>query len=271
MEEMCKIHTYIGLIQYQSIIYLLKVTLKAAVKGWTKGLEEGACYSSLELEPCANLKSEIDRVEYARYILTGYIFEEGEASLDCGNRTMFAVPPSLGVSKKTGENFYNTLDDQGMIKFGFEYINSLKISTDKFMIDKMKIVLNMVRKDRLRMTFHTGTVSPDNMALLNEIRGLNPYTIDWSNLPDYFSKKEFLRMAQSSSGEETVHYMHLMNWYVRVKGSFILDYPNRQIKGIIKGAYDAWIQVHSMTLRSEPVYRYLPTQLFQNNLFYLLC
>ena len=42
-----------------------------------------------QYEPVANFKHEIDRVDYVRYLFTGFMFEIEERSLSCGNRTMF--------------------------------------------------------------------------------------------------------------------------------------------------------------------------------------
>jgi len=231
-----------------------KVTLKAAVDGWTQGLQESIVKP---YTPCANLRSEVDRVEYARYILTGYIFEEDEPSLVCGNRTMFSVPLSMGVSKTPDENFFYTLDIQGMANHGFEYVDSLKVSTDKFMMTKMDMVKEMIKQRKLKLTFETDVVTPDNTALLTKIKSLDPYTVDWSNLGDYVSKEKLLLMAQRCSGEETVHNLHLMNWFTRIVGTFILDYPKEMMKGIVEEHYKRWIDYHSMMLQMNPLYRTL--------------
>ena len=76
------------------------VTVKNACSEWFKGVENSIVS---DFKPCANFRHEIDRVEYARYLFTGYIFVEKETSLVCGNRTMFAIPEHLGTSKVVGE------------------------------------------------------------------------------------------------------------------------------------------------------------------------
>ena len=68
--------------------------------------------------PVANLKHEIDRVDYLRYFFTGCIFEVEERNLSCGNRTMFSIPTNLGVTKIIDENFYFMFDLNGdMLKY----------------------------------------------------------------------------------------------------------------------------------------------------------
>eukprot|EP00798_Chlamydomonas_sp_ICE-L_P029351 gene29351-12437_t len=42
-----------------------------------------------------------------------------------------------------------------------------------------------------------------------EIRQLKPWTVSWSNVPDYVDTAAFHRMARQLSGaEDTVHYAH---------------------------------------------------------------
>ena len=45
-------------------------------------------------EGCANFEQEVDRIEYARYLFTGFIFVE-ENKLNQGNVTMFSLPDGL--------------------------------------------------------------------------------------------------------------------------------------------------------------------------------
>ena len=69
-----------------------------------------------------------------------------------------------------------------------------------------------------------GTVDPSATATLSAIRDLQPYTISWSNVPDYIATAEFHKMARAvSADEDTVHFMHSMNWVKDVKGAFHVD------------------------------------------------
>ena len=57
------------------------VTLETAMQNWFQ-----PSWAPLRFEPCANFKHKIDRLDYTRYIFTGYIFEENEKKLSHGNR-----------------------------------------------------------------------------------------------------------------------------------------------------------------------------------------
>ena len=143
--------------------------------------------------PVANFKHEIDRVDYIRYFFTGCIFEVEERNLSCGNRTMFSIPTNLGVTKIIDENFYFMFDLNGD---KLKYKDSLKISVDKFMLRKMELLKTMVGAEKLEMTFELGFVSRENSELIKKIQKMNPYTIDWSNIPDYLTKEDFLSIAK---------------------------------------------------------------------------
>ena len=78
-----------------------------------------------------NLKKECDRVDYARYLLTGTIFAD-EIQVKHGNVTMFCIPENLGVSKVDDENFFNSFN---FFHPEFSYKGSLMKSVERFMMD----------------------------------------------------------------------------------------------------------------------------------------
>ena len=110
---------------------------------WAMGVEGVRIF-----RPCANLRYETDRIDYARYLFTGYIFEESEESLTTGNRTMFAIPMGPSYWKYTSENFYFILDILKSEALGFVYTGSLKRSTDKFMVQQMEKLRGMVNTEQ---------------------------------------------------------------------------------------------------------------------------
>jgi hypothetical protein len=56
-------------------------------------------------------------------------------------------------------------------------------------------------------------VEPGAAATIAAIRSLQPYTMSWSNVPDYMEPAAFHRLARAVSDEVagTVHFMHSMN------------------------------------------------------------
>ena len=82
----------------------------------------------------------------------------------------------------------------------------------------------LVVRGRVVCTLKTKFVVPDDFDFAREIKQLQPYVIDWSNLPDYFKRAPFIRFSRKCSNSETVHAMHFMNWVYSVFGSVHTDW-----------------------------------------------
>ena len=108
-------------------------------------------------------------------------------------KSVLSIPSDFKVTKITDENFYYMFD---LNANKLKYVNSLKISVDKFMMEKMNMLKKMVCEEKLEMTFEQEFVSKSNSGLNKKIRKMNPYTIDWSNIPDYLMKEDFLAIAK---------------------------------------------------------------------------
>ena len=52
------------------------------------------------------------------------------------------------------------------------------------------------------------------------------------------------------SGDETVHYMHFMNWTTQVPGTFIGDHDRSQLKEILQTTIKHWSNRHDYFLVS---------------------
>ena len=104
-----------------------------------------------------------------------------------------SIPTDFKVTKVPDENFYYMFDlNSNMLK----YVDSLKLSVDMLMMEKMDMLKKMVCDEKLEMTFEQEFVSKTNSRLNKKIQKMNPYTIDWSNIPDYLLKEDFLAIAK---------------------------------------------------------------------------
>ena len=97
-------------------------------------------------------------------------------------------------------------------------------SIEKRFIDNLSRLKKNIIEDQIRISASVATISPTNRATLDEIRKLEAATIDWSNLPDYLTTKDFFSAARLCSVEGTKHSFHLMNWSNRVFGTNLVDY-----------------------------------------------
>ena len=60
----------------------------------------------------------------------------------------------------------------------------------------------------------------DDALLVESIRELEPYFIEWSNVPDYLEKNLFIKLDRSMSTEHTIHCVTFINWVDYVSSQF---------------------------------------------------
>jgi hypothetical protein len=81
-------------------------------------------------------------------------------------------------------------------------------------LKKLKELRKKINYDLISCKYFVGHVSLDDKdkQTLDMIKGLKPFQIDWSNIADYFTNKDFIKMVKKCSVEETAHVAHFMNW-----------------------------------------------------------
>ena len=201
-----------------------KATIKeeTSLKEWNLG-RGNAAFTNIPL-----LLKKRDRVEYARYILTGQIFLSGAKKVT-GNPT-FLSPPNSDVHyyRASDESIYSAVDLVGE----FNYEGSLLASIENKFISNLNNLRKHVKENQIKITLSVANISADNDAVLSEIKRLEPALIDWSNIPDYFTIPDFFSVARRCSTEKTKHSFHMMNWMHIVYGSNLADYvPFRENYG----------------------------------------
>jgi hypothetical protein len=85
----------------------------------------------------------------------------------------------------------------------------------------------LLRSGAIVIQLHLCAVTPDEHAVQAEISALRPWTINWSNVPDYIAPKAFHPLARACSVESTVHFMHSMNWPLSSFGASHIDFALR--------------------------------------------
>jgi len=237
-----------------------QMDVKTTVNTWATEDDLLKAGRNAPFEACANLENEVDRVDFARYLFTGYIFVE-EDSLQYRNVTMFSIPENIECRKVEEENFFHTFNFSHP---EFVYEKSLMHSVERFMNKKIEYIMKEVQKTKIKMSFRIATISPETPELLKEIQTMNPYTVDWSNIMDYFSKQDFFCMARAASSEDTVHYIHLMNWVSCYKGASVFDYALEAKVNLIEHALQSHKGVHEAMMVMSPSY----SKMWQNKLSY---
>ena len=166
-----------------------------------------------------------DRKDFVDYHINGSIFVDG--SEFTGNLTLAHLNDNLYLAISS---IYQIFPWNEISKSkNFSNKTTLKeIMTDHFNEKltnlKIRLINNNTKCTFLHQTFDLA--NPD-VDLIKQIQSLRPKTISWSNVPEYWNKMEFLKIAKKLSNFETINVFHVMMAYQKVYGVQIFDYINR--------------------------------------------
>ncbi|KAK9804206.1 hypothetical protein WJX72_001253 [[Myrmecia] bisecta] len=191
-----------------------------------------------------NFRVKADRLALCEYLLTVQLLES-----EVGSVVMFAIPEGFG-ERAHDEVFLQTLPASEILGCRLSEQAADVMSAGVLLLRRrLERLQGLMRAGKVTVEVRLGTVEPSAASTLAAIRSVKPYSISWSNVCDYYSPKAFHAMAKACSApEDTVHYLHTMNWVRDVKGSCHLDYMmayNRpdltkfMLEDMLKGAQDA--------------------------------
>ncbi|RIA79565.1 hypothetical protein C1645_840398 [Glomus cerebriforme] len=190
----------------------------------------------------ANLIEPRDRVQAARYILTGEfpLMDDQQQKNLIASITMFNC--NDGISPHSTSEFM--LEMMPMDAILLEYKREDTIFLDaiyNFLENAIAKVCDWLsppigKAEMIEIYLHFQSITNDNSALLASIRQLEPWTISWSNLCDYFYTRDFHKLLRECSGDDTVHVMTSMNWISEIFGAHIMDHKSKYRREIIRNA-----------------------------------
>ena len=201
---------------------LADVSLADARAGWLKSAQR----HNRSLGWICIFREKNDRLALCLYSVTGQLLPA-----DAGSVTMFSIPSGSGEIALE-ENFLQSIQPQ--LLYAARRAGSPDIVQAGIGILRSGILslANVIRSGKLAIELRYARVEPESSAVLASIRDLSPWTILWSNVPDYYAKRDFHRMARvCSPAEDTMHVAHSMNWPLDVLGTSYIDYL-----GHLKGA-----------------------------------
>ena len=180
-----------------------------------------------QMKVLSNLCKKQDRIEYARYLLTGQIFMKEREKPLFGNTTMFKLPTGYEFHRKAEDIFFHTLSMNELC-----YSKSLISSVVERSVKGIQSLRQLLKDEKIEVTLKIQKFDESQDHLYKEIRSFHPNSIEWSNIPDYMRPSLFLDMAAKCSLESTVHTFHVMNWISLVFGANLVDYfPLDQVLG----------------------------------------
>ncbi len=199
------------------LTHWMKTTLKmdSVQYKWTQFLQES------RFEPLANLQYEKDRVDYARYLITGHIFGNNKEDYTYGNPTMFSLPQFCSDFHLNEENFFATLAMDFL-----DYKSSLLVSVTQKVKTGLQELIQHIKRGSVVCRFSVEEFNIHNKEILKNVKALDAAQIDWSNIPDYLDLNNFFDMAKACDGSKTIHTPHYMNWMYYVFGTNLIDFPN---------------------------------------------
>ena len=170
----------------------------------------------------ANFKLKADRLALCRYCSVGQLLDG-----DSGSVVMFSLP--YGYTTALDLNVLQTVPFSKLMSHLPECDN---------VVDKVVTLLRsgflklrqLISSEKLHVEVHHCKdlfESKDSARLIHE---LNPTSMSWSNICDYFTPTTFLETIRRCSGDNTKHFMYFMNWPSKMKGVHGFDYSVDQCK-----------------------------------------
>lgn len=189
------------------------ISLSHAFSSWFKD-------STLNFSDVANWLDYKDREALVMYKLTGKVLDG-----DIGSVTMFASLPSI-PQRETGENFMNCIPIE-QIHEAREFEPDLISASIRVLKRVISTTMKLINENKIQVTVRLGKLEDFNPELMERIKSLNAYTINWHCFPDNYlnNPKSFHEIAVKCSGPETVHSMTSTSWHKNVKGASVIDYP----------------------------------------------
>lgn len=184
------------------------VKLDVSKREWLKDINVGS-------HLFYNFKDKKDRVEIMRYILTGELNH-----CNVGSRTMF-INPLKEYQRCKDENFLHAIN---LIKVEYSQNNSFLSSIISYLKGKFKILNEHITQNRISIELFNKEISPKNSEYIASLKSNNYWIVYWSNLCDYYSRENFIKLAKSISSKDTIHSIYSLYWYQEVFGTEIYDY-----------------------------------------------
>ena len=84
---------------------------------------------------------------------------------------------------------------------------------------KLMSFRTLVQNDKIECSLNVKILDVEDTAFAKQLRELNPFGIEWSNLPDFMNRLQFLEFAKMCSSPDTIHFFHSLNWTDHVFGA----------------------------------------------------
>ena len=237
------------------------VKLSHARSGWLKLSTDYVLWRLI-----GNFKQSADRDALCLYCITGQLLDASYGSV-----VMFAHP-----SIKTDfQHVFQTISLEDLMT---AKNNRAKDITEAAITHLRKGIQQLIQKykeNRIIINLYLCAVEPSDVKTLASIAALDPYTITWSNVCDYYQPKEFHEMARKCSGSNTIHHAYSMNWAQQIKGTFAIDLmisgiTGKKLDGLLAAANATVKLSFNMIINADKVFLVPPVDDSRNILDFFL-
>mmetsp|Transcript_9971 Transcript_9971/g.23771 ORF Transcript_9971/g.23771 Transcript_9971/m.23771 type:complete len:437 (+) Transcript_9971:932-2242(+) len=183
----------------------------------------------------AHFERKQDRIDMAKYELTGDFGMKHNGKPTCGNIIMLDCPEDTAPLSRD-ETVFSCLNWEAIA-------SSLSLNTTVFEVAQQYI---MERLSKVAGWARGGMVTlklvcDDVKNMTDHIAASKPWTMSWSNVLDYIDYAAFHQLARACSIHgDTLHFGYSMNWPKDVFGVNIIDFSKRELvefrKKVLEGA-----------------------------------
>jgi hypothetical protein len=173
----------------------------------------------------AELLVKSDRMDMCHYELTGDFGINGQGP-DCGSITWFDCPPDTSPLFG-GESVFRTVEFDEVFAYSGQHGVSVVKAAEGLIFTRLQRARIWAVSKKVTMEFRLGFVEMNT----KEISLLNPRTMSWNNVLDYFpTRRDFHDVAKSCSAANggTIHHGYSMNWNNSYAGTYIIDFWNQK-------------------------------------------
>jgi hypothetical protein len=155
-----------------------EVSLEQARQNWLENSSE-FCVA------IANFKHPDDRKSLCTYAITGELLRG-----DVGSVVMWSLPKGYTGRLAMEEHIFQTIDFMQLMETRMKCGNIMEAAV-KYLRNGVEKLSRYIRDKSLVVDLNLKIVSLEHTKTIQEIAALNPWTISWSNICDYFKSSEF--------------------------------------------------------------------------------
>ena len=175
-----------------------KVSLARARSLWLESTPD-----EIKWRDIGSFKRAADRKALCAYSISGQLLEA-----TMGSVVMFELPLGYMGGIGADQRVFECITFKDLIDRCLAGASDIVTATIDHLRGGITKLIEWVQKGKVVMDVRLCAVDPDDKASVASVAALDPHTITWSNVCDYYPPKDFHDMARACSGRNTVHHAY---------------------------------------------------------------